>query len=494
MQVSNPILNADFPDPDVIRVGDTYYMVSTSMHLFPGAQILRSHDLLCWEHCGYVFERLGETPVQRLDGGHIYGKGMWAASFRHNNGLFHILFTSNDTKQSYHYIAMQPEGPWERREICGLYYDPALLFDDNGRVYIAHGCREINLTEMRPDLSEPLPGGLQRVILRDSDTIMLGWEGSHLHKINGRYYLFNIHWERGGLRAQGCHTAETLDSLFTGGVILHDDFGGTGNGIAQGGIIDTPEGQWYLMLFQDHGAVGRMPVLVPMHWRDGMPAVDPIPRSFECPVGKQTQLYASDTLRCQPLFFGWQWNHEPHNDGWRVSANGLTLTTDRVVSHLEQSVNTLTQRCFGAVSEMEVTVDGADMRAGDFAGICALQGCYAHLALVRAVEGFALVLTAREATDRAYAIEPSPEPVEELVRIAYADSHVRLRCRFNFHDDTVCFDYRSGYAWIAIGGPHKLIYRLDHFMGCRVGLFAYATQAAGGSATFADFTYLVKQA
>jgi hypothetical protein len=248
-----------------------------------------------------------------------------------------------------------------------------------------------------------------------------------------------------------------------------------------------------LMLFQDHGAVGRMPVLVPMHWQDGMPVADPIPHSYDCPVDTQTKLYASDTLRCQPLFFGWQWNHEPHNSGWRVSADGLTLTTDRVVSDLEQSVNTLTQRCFGSVCEMEVTVDGTDMLTGDFAGICALQGCYAHLALVREERGYALALTAREATDRAYAIEPSPEFEEEMVRIAYAGTSVRLRCRFDFRVDTVCFDYRSGDAWVAVGKPHKLIYRLDHFMGCRVGLFAYATQAVGGSATFADFTYLVQQ-
>ena len=491
MQVQNPILYADFPDPDVIRVGHDYYMVTTTMHLFPGAQILHSTDLLHWSHCGYVFDRLGETPGQRLDGEAIYGKGMWAGSLRYHAGLFHVLFTCNDTQRTYHYTAVNPEGPWMRHEIRGLYYDPSILFDDDGRVYIAYGNREITLTEMRADLSEPLPDGLHRVILRDSDSIMLGWEGNHLQKINGHYCLFNIHWAYGDMREQGCHVAQTLSDPFIGGVVLHHDLDGTGRGVAQGGAIDTPDGRWYLMLFQDHGAEGRMPVLVPFRMENGLPQTSGIPLAFpssDASAEPCAPLYASDSLRGElnPL---WQWNHEPHNALWRVSAEGLRLTTDRVEPSLEWSVNTLTQRCMGVSCVCEVTVDAAALQNGDYAGLCALMGCYAQLAVTKSEDGYALSLISRIADDRPYAIEPSPEPILERLRIPLAEPSVRLRARFDFAGDTVRFEAMLDGGWQSIGEKHRLVYRLDHFVGCRVGLFYYATARAGGSAVFADFLY-----
>ena len=481
----------DYPDPDVIRVGNVYYMVSTTMHFFPGAQILRSFDLLHWEHCGYVFDRFGETPAQRLDGGHIYGKGMWAATLRFHAGWFHIVFTCNDTERSYHYAAQRPEGPWTRREINGLYYDPSLLFDDDGRVYIAHGCREIRLTELRPDLSGPLPDGLDRFILRDSDTIMLGWEGSHLQKINGRYYLFTIHWKRGDLRAQGCHAADSLQDTFTGGEIVRDDMDGSGRGVAQGGAIDTPDGRWYLMLFQDHGAQGRMPVLIPMRWENGFPRVEPVPMSLaagEEDKRRYAPLHASDSLR-GALNALWQWNHEPHDALWSVSGEGLRLTTDRVAGTLEAAVNTLTQRCFGPACACEVAVDASSLKNGDYAGLCALMGCYAQLAVTRDESGYMLSLVSREPEDQPYAIEPSPEPVTEKLRAPLAEPCARMRVLFDFSDDTARFEVLLEGGWQPFGGRHRLVYRLDHFMGCRVGLFCYATRSAGGSAVFSDFIY-----
>ena len=147
MPAINPIIHADYPDPDVVRVGDTYYMISTAMHMFPGGQILRSYDLMHWEHCAYVYDILGETAHQRMDGGNIYGRGMWAASLKHDGEQFHVVFTSNDTKHSYHYVADDAEGPWLQQEMDGFWYDPGLLFDD-GRVYVAHGNRTIRLTEL----------------------------------------------------------------------------------------------------------------------------------------------------------------------------------------------------------------------------------------------------------------------------------------------------------------------------------------------------------
>ncbi len=261
MQTNNPILWADYPDPDVIRVGDVYYMVSTAMHMFPGGQILRSRDLVRWEHAGYVYDRLDDTPAQSMDGGTIYGKGMWAATLRYHQNLFHVLFVCNDTKKTYHFTAEQIEGPWTCHPIRGFYHDASLLFDDDGRVYLAYGNREIRIVEMEPDLSGPRAGGEDRVVLTDTGNVRLGYEGSHFYKINGKYCLFCIHWPNNGFgrRTQACFVSVSPMGPYTGGDIVDDDLDFDNQGVAQGGVIDTPAGDWYLMLFQDRGAVGRVP-------------------------------------------------------------------------------------------------------------------------------------------------------------------------------------------------------------------------------------------
>lgn len=271
---NNPIIWADYPDPDVIRVDDTYYMVSTTMHFMPGCVILRSYDLIHWETVTYVYDALDDTPDQKLEGEkQIYGKGMWAASLRYHKGQFYVCFVANDTHQTYLFTATDITGPWIRKPMEGFYHDCSLLFDDDERVYVIYGNREIYLTELKDDLSGPKPNGRHRVIVRDTKPHYLGYEGSHFYKINGKYYAFFIHFLKSGhnRRTQACFVADSLDGEFMGGEIFDDDLGYLNSGIAQGGIVDTPDGQWYAMLFQDHGAVGRVPVLIPIHWENNWP-------------------------------------------------------------------------------------------------------------------------------------------------------------------------------------------------------------------------------
>ncbi len=501
MKANNPIIWADFPDPDVIRAGDTYYMVSTTMHMFPGGQILKSFDLIHWEHACYVFDALGDTLAQRLEGGHIYGKGMWAATLRHYNGLFHLMFTGNDAHKSYHFTAVHAQGPWLRHEIQGFYYDCSLLFDDDGRVYIAHGNKEIHITELNGDISGTKDGGLDRIALVDTGNVRVGFEGAHFYKINGKYYLFCIHWpnEGFGRRTEVCYMADSLTGEFTGGTIVDDDLGFHNMGVAQGGVIDTPGGQWYLMLFQDHGAVGRIPVLVPMAWDNGFPRVEKIPRHVRPagpkPVRALKRLYASDTLKKLPLNPLWQWNHEPNNKLWSVSEKGLQITTGRIACNLEQAVNTLTQRTFGPACEAAVTVDASQLNAYDYAGLCALQGCFCQLAVTRDTDSTYISLISREAAPAPYAIAPPFEPVLERVHIKCDQPVVTLKASFRFEEmaDTVIFYYLDQGIWHPVGKPHALSYRLDHFVGCRIGLFCYATKQPGGSAVFSDFQYTVTQ-
>lgn len=222
----NPITELDYPDPDVIRVDDTYYMVSTTMHFMPGCEILRSYDLIHWEHLSYVYERLDSTEEQRLVGEkNCYGKGMWAASLRYHKGMYYICFVANDTGKTYLYTADDIEGPWEKRIIEGFYHDCSLLFEDD-HVYIVSGNRNIRLQELKKDLSGPKEGGLDRILVSDSRNPGLGFEGSHFYKIDGMYYLFLIHslpdrW----MRTQACYVSDSLTGEFKGGDVLCDTMG-----------------------------------------------------------------------------------------------------------------------------------------------------------------------------------------------------------------------------------------------------------------------------
>ena len=120
----NPILKLDYPDIDVIRVEDTYYMISTTMYFMPGGVILRSYDLVHWEIASYVFDAHEDTPAARLSNGqNIYGQGMWAASLRYHKGTFYVCFVANDTHKTYLYRANNIEGPWTKQYIEGFYHD-----------------------------------------------------------------------------------------------------------------------------------------------------------------------------------------------------------------------------------------------------------------------------------------------------------------------------------------------------------------------------------
>ena len=479
MTAVNPIIQADYPDPDVVHAGDAYYMISTAMHMFPGGQILRSYDLMHWEHCAYVYDILGETAQQRMDGGNIYARGMWAASLKYHAGLFHVVFTSNDTKHSYHFTAEQAEGPWTRQKMDGFWYDPGLLFDDDGKVYVAHGNRTIRITELTADLSARMPDGLDRIVVTD-DNPRLGWEGSCLLHIGEWYYLFCIHWRPDHMRAMGCFRAKRLTEEFTGGEFMELDLDDRRAGVAQGGPVQLHDGSWALLLFQDHGAVGRIPVAVPFRWVDGWPVVDEVPKQLDLPTSRPgyayAPLYTSDELR-NGWSVLWQWNHEPHPELVDCDENGLRIATDRLAANCTEAVNTLTQRCFGPRCTAEVTVHPEELRVGDQAGLCALMGCFAQLGVARREDGLHIILTRKDA-----------QSGEILVEADRPFTGGRLRAAFDFDADTVQFSIRTEDGWRLVGTPHQLVYRLDHFMGFRIGLFVQSTEVCGGAARFTDFT------
>ncbi len=499
----NPLTGLDYPDPDVIRVNDTYYMISTTMYFMPGAEILRSYDLRNWEHAAYVYETLDSTPGQRLENDeNIYGKGMWAASLRWHDGTFYVCFVANDTHKTYLYTAKDIQGPWEKHYIEGFYHDSSLLFDDDGSVYIAYGNRDIYITQLKEDLSGPKEGGLNRLVVSDAKNPNLGYEGTHFYKINGKYYLFFIHsrpdrWRR----VEACFMADSLDGEFTGKDILDDDRGYCDQGVAQGGIVDTPDGKWFAILFQDSGAVGRIPVLMPMSWENGFPVLGDggrIPQKFETPSLRSGYKYAplvEDDDFKGPLKTCWQFNHEPdkslichdmENGVWRVE-------TGKLCGNLTQAVNTITQRMFYPGCAGEVTVDGSALKEGDYAGLCALQGKYAMIALTRRNGKLGLTVLSASAEEGR---EAGADGEAVFAEVDGDKVRLKLEADFTRMRDTVSFYYwkkdgeRSFFGrWEKLGTEYGMRFGLDHFTGCRFGLAVYSTKETGGSAAFEDFKY-----
>lgn len=486
----NPIMHADVPDLAMIRVGDTYYLSSTTMHLSPGLPIMRSRDLVNWELASYAYATLDETDELNLrNDKSAYGRGSWASSLRHHRGTFYVSTFSGTTGKTYVYRTRDIEkGPWEVSSFKPSLHDHSLFFDDDDRVYMLYGAGNLRLTELKPDLTGVRPGGFDGIVITNASRIAgsnigLPAEGSQLFKVNGRYYLFNIVWPRGGMRTVIIHRAERIDGPYEGRVALQD------KGVAQGGLIDTPRGEWWAYLFRDYGAVGRIPYLVPVRWEDGWPVLGvdgKVPETLDLPAsrGLIPGLAASDEFDRRPedpeLPLVWQWNHQPDPSHWSITARPgfLRLTTGRVDSGFLAARNTLTQRTIGPECSGVTAVEVGNMRDGDFAGLALLQKNFG-LAGVK-MEGAAKFVVMVSAQDGS--------PVEvQRVPLKAQIVHLKAECDFRERRDRAWFRYSlDGRDWFPIGGELKMAYTIPHFMGYRFGLFHYATQAPGG---FVDFDF-----
>jgi beta-xylosidase len=494
--ITNPVIWADVPDPSVIRVGSVFYMVSTSMHAMPGCPIMKSLNLKDWEIVNYVFETLEDHDAHKLsDGKGIYGKGSWAANLRYHDGTFCVCFSSLDMNRFYIYRTKDIEnGPWERSVIDGVHHDPSLLFDE-GRVYVIHGNGDIRIAELTEDLTALKPGGVRQLLLEtEREGIGLRCEGCHAFKLNGYYYLFFIEWPKIGnkRRRQICYRSRHLLGPYERRVVLDDDMGYRNHGIAQGGIVDTPAGDWYAVLFQDHDAVGRVPCVVPVRWEDDWPvfgADGKAPQSFEAglPDAAAGPLVISDEFDYSEnrLALNWQWNHNPAGSLWSVTARPgwLRLAAGSTARSVEYARNTLTQRTEGPACSGMALMEFAHMKPGGRAGLVALQHFYGTVGIYVADDGARYV---------AMCVRGEDGGDEAVEKIRYDGDRICLKIDFDFRDsaDLARFFYSAdGNEWHPIGRTLQLKYTLDHFMGCRIGLFHYATRETGGYVDFDYFRY-----
>ena len=295
---TNPLFYDEFSDPDILRVGDDYYLAGTTMHTVPGLVILHSKDLVNWENVSYCFDRF-DFPEDRFalkNHQEIYGQGIWAPCIRYANGQFYVYSNVNG-KGLQCYTSKDILGPWKHHNMKGNIYDLGVLFDDDGKVYAIHGYGTVKCTELYPDMSGPIEG-TERVIIPEGNGV---GEGHHMYKINGMYYLISTDYRPNGRTL--CSRSKSIWGPYETRVITADETYGyhaasltqvrgrivpDGTKFAmgpidkdatactnahQGGIVQATDGSWWALLMMDFHSIGRTVCLMPMTWVDGWPMI-----------------------------------------------------------------------------------------------------------------------------------------------------------------------------------------------------------------------------
>ena len=495
----NPILYADVPDMSVCFDGTHYYMVSTTMHLMPGAPIMRSPDMQHWETISYLYPRIDDGDRYDLVDGTAYGQGQWASSIRYHEGKFYVWFSANGAPwRGFVYTATDAAGPWTLHSRPPHHHDGSLVFDTDGRVYLFHGTGQ--LTEFAPDLSGPLPGGINtRIFERDADERGL-LEGSSAFIHNGKYYLMMISMDwgiPGRVRREVCYRADHITGPYEKKVILETPFEEYG-GVGQGCIVQGHEGRWHALIFQDRDGVGRVPCLMPCTWIDGWPILGDehgrIPNDLTLAHTTMEGICGSDDFASPQLSLYWQWNHNPIDSAWSLTARrgALRLTTARCVPNLFVAPNTLTQRMVGPTCSGTVCLDIRHMRDGDRAGLAAFNGDSGVLSIEK--DGRTVNLVVSEQRSRfgdGHRIVAAD--TVELARIPLKRGKVYLRIdgTFGRPHDLATFSYSlDGKHYHTVGEPVRMSFDYRRmFMGSKFAIFNYATKQPGGYVDVLDFSY-----
>ncbi|WMI69023.1 glycoside hydrolase 43 family protein [Mangrovimonas sp. YM274] len=479
----NPIIWADVPDLSMIRVGDTYYMSSTTMHMNPGVPIMASKNLINWQLINYAYDTLAINDALQLQNGtQAYGKGSWASCLRYHNGTYYVSTFSSTSGKTHIYTTTNIEkGPWTEHSFEPSYHDHSLFFDEDGSLYIIWGAGKLYIAEVKKDLSG-IKEGSKHVLIENAsapsgDNIMLKAEGSQLFKVNNMYYLFNISWPRNGMRTVIVHRSNNIKGPYEGKVVLQD------RGIAQGGLIDTPNGDWHAYLFRDYGAVGRIPYLAPVTWKEGWPVIGhegKVPDTLAIKAAPQTMegIVTSDEFNentpNKKLPLEWQWNHNPDNNYWSLTERPghLRLTNGRLDNSFLDTRNTLTQRTFGPECSASIKLDISHLNNGDYAGLAALQKQYAYVGVKKTNGKHSLIMVNGSADD----------PIEEAsIPLNQKEVYLKVSMDFRNKTDKAYFYFSlNGTDWKPIGNSLQMAYTLPHFMGYRFAIFSYATQTTGG--------------
>ena len=475
---TNPLIFADFPDPDIIQVDSVYYMVTTTMFIFPGVTLLKSYDLVNWEYCCNAIPRMDCSKCYNLDSCNRYHHGQWATSLKYHNGKYYMLFITLD-EGGFICIASKPEGPWQMKKLPKGFHDPGLFFDEEtNKIYVAYGYGTIRVTELDTSFA---PIGKDVEVFKADIGNEKGLEGTHVYKINGFYYLYCTY---GGMMGfQVALRSKNIFGPYEEKIVIRDTTG-PAKTIHQGALVQTKTGEWWTILFVDEGSFGRMPFLQPVTWKDGWPIVGENGKgvvTYRKPnVGKTYPIkkwFNSDEFNSKTLGLQWGWNHNPDTANWTFTNKGtLRLTTSKVVTSLPEARNTLTQRIFSyynntpTIATTKMTTK--NMMDGDVAGLAVFQDPYAFIG-VKIISGKSYVV-----------MDNNGKTIDSIL---INKPIIYLRAAALFSTNKSIFSYSTdNKKFFRIGNELEMQFNLSVFTGNKFCLFNYPTKFVGG---FVDFDW-----
>ena len=512
---TNPLFYDEFSDPDIIRVGEDYYLAGTTMHSVPGLVVLHSKDLVNWKFSSYCFDRFDDSDDFNLrNDKEAYGQGIWAPAIRYHNGKFYIFSNINGHGLQV-YISDSAKGPWTHHKVNGDIYDLSVLFDEDGKIYAVHKYGNVTVTELKPDLSGPVEGS-SKVVIPEGNAM---GEGHHVYKINGMYYILSADYSPMGRmqcarsksiwgpyetcviserESYGYAAGWSVGNMGIGRPLPEDGFkfqNNKPNGVKlgcatihQGGIVQAPDGKWWGVSMQDFNAVGRTVCLSPITWVDGWPYfgleknLGRSPRTWFKPndavKAPQTPYERCDDFSGKTFKPVWQWNHNPNDKMWSLNKErrGWLRLHSMPAKQLLWAKNTLTQRAIGPVSYTSVKLDASRLKVGDEAGLGAINTPYASLGVVKTDKGLNL---------RCYDQNTNKEVLKPLAK----SKVVWLRLWGDYDKSQLQYSYSlDGKTWENIGEQMLSPYQLKTFQGVRVALYAFnKKELNGGVADFDDF-------
>jgi len=477
----NPVLCADYSDPDVIRVGERYYMVASDFH-FTGMQLLVSDDLVNWSILTQVYHRF---DLPGWDTNERYAGGSWAPALRYHEGRFWIYFCTPH-EGLFMTQAEQPEGPWSplhQVKAVAKWEDPCPFWDDNGQAYLGrsqHGAGPIIIHKMSAD---------GRTLLDEGVTVYTGpvAEGTKLMKRNGYYYL-SIPEGGVGTGWQTVLRSRNIYGPYEKRITLEQ--GTTNiNGPHQGAIVDTPMGEWWFLHFQHDGALGRVVHLQPMHWEGDWPVMgvdidrngigEPVrvwtKPTVSNPVSKPYLPQTSDDFEKNILSPQWQWNHNPVDEAWSLTEHRGQLTLHALKApDFRHARNSVTQKVMGYQSEATIAIDCEHMTEGGRSGLVCMGKTNEMLGIMKK-EG-RLILYRENGFGK-------------QTTIGSPSAKLYLRLTFNIPEKAYRFSYsKDGKRFTTTGDPFFVDF--GNWKGVRFGIYHFNTIADGGYITVSQVNYI----
>jgi beta-xylosidase len=514
----NPVLYADYSDPDLIRAGDDYYMTASSFNCVPGLPILHSKDLINWKIINYALPELrmeGVEPPGFFDTPQ-HGKGVWAPCIRHHKGEFYIYWGDPDFG-IYVVKTKDVAGKWDSPKLVlpgKGRIDPSPLFDDDGKVYLLHawaGSRAglnsiLTVCELNGDGTKVT--SREALVFDGNDGVNHTVEGGKFYRKDGYYYILApvggvaTGWQI-ALRSKNVYGPYEVKKVLAQGT--------TGiNGPHQGGLVDTPTGEWWFMHFQDKGAYGRILHLQPVTWKDGWSVMgvndknycgEPVLSCKKPNVGKNYSVETpqeSDEFDSSRLGLQWQWLANPEQAWGFPSANGYLRMYGQYYPencvNIWDVPNLLLQKFTAPAFTATAKISAVLQNEGDRAGFIVMGWDYSHIALMKKDTGYALEQTVcRDSEQKNPERKAAEIPLQNLLidkRLNYQTpvDEVLFYFRLAVEEGALCtFSYSvDGKEFYPFGEPFQA--RQGKWIGAKMGFFIL-NKTAGTSRSWADIDW-----